>query len=178
MSATWPGLDSVGTRVCDTPNVPSSRTLERRNGVKGRGSWAEGSFATLGDGSGKDWNALSARSPSPVCMKTSASLLVAWVYRFLLHTNIKHQSLRRSLGPLHAVGPHATNDGTPEVDIENGEDVDEMEDDCNAQEAQAPEPRHDELLVFLPGIQRLHVQPASSQSRMYLAARCPSTCLR
>lgn len=68
----------------------------------------------------------------------------------LLHTNIKHQSLRRSLGPLHAVGPHATNDGTPEVDIENGEDVDQMKDDCNAQEAQAPEPRHNECCL-LPG---------------------------
>ena len=73
-----------------------------------------------------------------------AGYLVVWNYNFLLHTNIKHQSLRRSLGPFHAVGPHATNDGTPEVDIENGEDVDQVKDDCNTQEAQAPEPRHNE----------------------------------
>jgi hypothetical protein len=40
MSATWPGRDSVGTRVWETPNVPLSRTLERRNGASGRGALA------------------------------------------------------------------------------------------------------------------------------------------
>jgi hypothetical protein len=53
MSATWPGLDSVGTRVCDTPNVPSSRTFWRRKGVRGRG-FKEAESLFFGEGSGKD----------------------------------------------------------------------------------------------------------------------------
>ena len=38
MRATCPGRDSVGTRVCETPNVPCSRTRERRKGARGRGT--------------------------------------------------------------------------------------------------------------------------------------------
>ena len=64
MRATWPGRDSVGTRVCETPKVPSRRTLERRKGVRGRGARGSGSLSE-GEGSGKDWKHLSARSPSP-----------------------------------------------------------------------------------------------------------------
>src|SRR3569833_534028 len=75
MRATWPGRDSVGTLVCDTPNVPCSSTLDRRNGASGRGVR---SSSDLGDGSGWDWKALSARRPSPtevlVC-KRSRSLV-------------------------------------------------------------------------------------------------------
>jgi hypothetical protein len=65
MSATWPGLDSVGTLVCDTPKVPCSRTRERRKGASGRGTSASFEISFDGEGSGKDWKALSARSPSP-----------------------------------------------------------------------------------------------------------------
>jgi hypothetical protein len=63
MRATCPGLDSVGTRVCDTPKVPCSSTRERRKGARGRGTRSSSVF---GCGSGNDWNALSARRPSPL----------------------------------------------------------------------------------------------------------------
>lgn len=62
INATCPGLDSVGTRVWDTPKVPCSRTRERKNGARGRG---ERSASVSGYGSGKASKALSARSPSP-----------------------------------------------------------------------------------------------------------------
>src|SRR3569833_1579266 len=62
MRATWLGCDLVGTLVCDTPNVPCSSTLDRRNGASGRGVRAS---SDLGYGSGWDWKALSARRPSP-----------------------------------------------------------------------------------------------------------------
>ena len=65
ISATCPGLDSVGILVCDTPNVPRLRTQDRRNGANGRGSRAPGASGVAGEGSGKDWKALSARRPSP-----------------------------------------------------------------------------------------------------------------
>lgn len=65
IKATWPGLDSVGTLVWETPKVPLWRTRDRIKGAKGRGSRAPGAFGLDGDGSGNDWNALSARSPSP-----------------------------------------------------------------------------------------------------------------
>lgn len=54
MRATWPGLDSVGTRVCETPNVPCERTRERMKGARGRGVRASEVFAAEGEGSGKD----------------------------------------------------------------------------------------------------------------------------
>ena len=65
MSATWPGRDSVGTRVWETPNVPCSRTRERMKGASGRGIRELVELPALGEGSGKDWKALSARRPSP-----------------------------------------------------------------------------------------------------------------
>ena len=70
MSATCPGRDSVGTRVWETPKVPCSRTRERRYGARGRGSLVLSARGVggLGSGLGNDWNALSARSPSPVIL--------------------------------------------------------------------------------------------------------------
>jgi len=62
MMATWPGRDSVGTRVWETPKVPSSNILDRRKGASDRGTR---SLSELGYGSGCSWNALSARNPSP-----------------------------------------------------------------------------------------------------------------
>ncbi len=51
----------------ETPNVPWSRTRERRKGARGRGVRLVSGLEVLeGEGSGKDWKALSARSPSPV----------------------------------------------------------------------------------------------------------------
>lgn len=70
MSATCPGLDSVGTRVCETPKVPCSRTRDRRKGANGLGTK---SASLLGCGSGKDWNALSARRPSPTKSQLAVS---------------------------------------------------------------------------------------------------------
>lgn len=66
MRATCPGRDSVGTRVCETPKVPCSRTRDRRKGASGRG-FSASSLEALGsgEGSGNDWKALSARKPSP-----------------------------------------------------------------------------------------------------------------
>ena len=55
----------MGILVCDTPNVPLFNTRDRRKGAKGRGSSAPGASGLVGEGSGKDWKALSARSPSP-----------------------------------------------------------------------------------------------------------------
>lgn len=35
IKATCPGLLSVGTRVCETPNAPRSRTMDLKNGATG-----------------------------------------------------------------------------------------------------------------------------------------------
>jgi hypothetical protein len=51
--------------VWETPKVPCSRTLDRRNGANGRGSKETELFEAAGEGSGKYWKALSARRPSP-----------------------------------------------------------------------------------------------------------------
>jgi len=67
MSATWPGLDSVGTRVWETPKVPWDRTRDRMKGARGRGVREAVVFVAEGEGSGNDWKALSARRPSPRC---------------------------------------------------------------------------------------------------------------
>ena len=45
--------------------MPLLRTRDRIKGARGRGSRAPGDSGVGGDGSGKDWKALSARSPSP-----------------------------------------------------------------------------------------------------------------
>lgn len=51
--------------MCDTPKVPSERTFDLKKGASGLGSSGEASFGS-GEGSGNDWNALSARRPSPI----------------------------------------------------------------------------------------------------------------
>ena len=45
--------------------MPLFRTRDRIKGARGRGSRAPGVSGFGGDGSGNDWKALSARSPSP-----------------------------------------------------------------------------------------------------------------
>lgn len=59
-----------------------------------------------------------------------------------LHTDVQHQSLGRSLGRVDAKGPHATYDWADKVNIEDGEDIYEVEDDGKAEKAHTPEPRH------------------------------------
>ena len=79
--ATWPGRDSVGTRVCETPNVPCSSTRDRRKGANGRGLDAsEGLVPGGGDGSGCDWKALSALRPSPIVEYRISDKVVCQVY--------------------------------------------------------------------------------------------------
>ena len=69
---------------------------------------------------------------------------------FSLHipTNVQHQSLRRCFRGVDTVRSHATHDGADEVNVEDGEDVDEVEEDGNAEKAQTPEPRHVGVVVL------------------------------
>jgi hypothetical protein len=108
------------------------------NGVRGRGfSAAESLF--LGEGSGKDWKHLSARKPSPSTDTRQTDIFCIAFYRPL--TNIKHQSLRGGLS-INGKLAHAMNDGTDKVNVEDGIDIDQMEDDSNGQETEATQPSH------------------------------------
>ena len=85
-------------------------------------------------------------SQSVACRHTSirinARRITPSSCRQTLPTNIKHQPLRRRLLTLHPKSSHPTHDGTNEVDIENRGAVNDVKQHCNAQESQAPDPRH------------------------------------
>lgn len=121
--------------------MPCSRTLERRKGANGRGSREAESLAAEGEGSGKYWKALSARSPSPEHMSAYDHDTLLTGYE-CLHTDIQHQSFGRRLRRIDAKGPHARHDWADEVNVEDGKDIDKVEDDGQAEEAHTPEPRH------------------------------------
>ena len=59
-----------------------------------------------------------------------------------MHTNIQDQSFSRSLRSVDTKRAHASDDWTDEVDVEDGEEVDDVEDDGQGEEAHAPETRH------------------------------------
>lgn len=59
-----------------------------------------------------------------------------------MHTDIQDQTLSRGFGCIDPEGPHASDDWTDKVNVEDGEEVDDVEDDGEAEEAHAPEARH------------------------------------
>lgn len=58
------------------------------------------------------------------------------------HTDIQHQSLRRSFGSIDPERRHPAHDGADEVDIEDRKAVDDVKDHSNGQEGQTPNARH------------------------------------
>lgn len=59
-----------------------------------------------------------------------------------MHTNIQDQSFSRGFWSVDTKRPHAGDDWTDEVNVEDGEEVDDVEDDGQGEEAHAPETRH------------------------------------
>ena len=57
-------------------------------------------------------------------------------------TDIKDQSFGRGLS-LNSIRGLTMDDGADEVNVKDGVDVNQVEDDCNAQEAQSAQPGHD-----------------------------------
>ncbi len=59
-----------------------------------------------------------------------------------IRTDIQHQALRRGRSSVDSVGAHATHDGAAEVDVEDGEEVDDVEHDGDTEEAHTSQARH------------------------------------
>jgi len=59
-----------------------------------------------------------------------------------VRTDIQHQTLRGGRGSVDAVGAHATHDRAAEVDVEDGEEVDDVEHDGDTEEAHTSQTRH------------------------------------
>ena len=55
-----------------------------------------------------------------------------------MHTDIQYQTLSRGFRSVDTKRPHASDDWTDKVNVEDGIDIDQVEDDRNAQEAEAP----------------------------------------
>ena len=84
-----------------------------------------------------------------------------------MHTNIQDQSFSRGFWSVDTKGPHASDDWTDEVDVEDGEEVDDVEDDGQGEEAHAPETRHGRLRV---GVKRSVVVVLGRRTK--LSSRC------
>jgi hypothetical protein len=72
---------------------------------------------------------------------------VSWEYGDVdasnrMRTDIQYQSFSGSLWRIDTKWPHASDDWTDEVNVEDGEEVDNVEDDGQGKEAHAPETRH------------------------------------
>ena len=52
-----------------------------------------------------------------------------------IHTDKQDQSFRRWLGGFYTELAHATNDGAYKVNVENGKDINQVENDGNGQKA-------------------------------------------
>jgi hypothetical protein len=61
-----------------------------------------------------------------------------------MHTDIQYQTFSRGFRCVDTKRPHASDDWTDEVNVEDGEQVDDVEDDGQGEEAHAPKTRHDE----------------------------------
>ena len=61
----------------------------------------------------------------------------------IAHTDIKNQSFGGRFRSVDLERAHASDDWADEVDIEYGDQIDDMEDDGQAEEGHAPEWRHD-----------------------------------
>jgi hypothetical protein len=116
--------------VCETPKVPSFITLDLRKGIIGRGTAAAVSFAAE-EGSGNDWKALSARSPSPLLGQPAAMVETRL-------TDEQNQPLGWSILVGDGELSHARDDRADEVDVKDGVDVDEVENDGYGEEAIEP----------------------------------------
>ena len=99
----------------------------------GRGTAAPESLAAEGEGSGNDWNALSARSPSPV-----PSQLMASGCETERLTDEQNQPFGRRILVGNGELSHARDDRADEVDVKDGVDVDEVENDGYDEEAIEP----------------------------------------
>jgi len=65
-----------------------------------------------------------------------------WSYTNSGLTNNQKQSLCRGFSNVCGKRPHASYNGTNKVDVEDGLDIDQVEDDSNGQEARAAKSRH------------------------------------
>ena len=68
-----------------------------------------------------------------------------------MHTDIQYQSLSRSFWSVDTKRPHASDDWTDKVNVEDGEEVDDVKDDGQGKEAHAPETRHGRWRVRMKG---------------------------
>ena len=61
----------------------------------------------------------------------------------IAHTDIKNQSFGGRFRSVDLERAHASDDWADEVDVEDGDQIDYVEDDGQAEEGHAPEWRHD-----------------------------------
>jgi len=59
-----------------------------------------------------------------------------------MHTNIQYQSFSRGFWCVDTEWPHASDDWTDEVNVEDVEQVNDVEDDGQGKEAHTPKTRH------------------------------------
>jgi hypothetical protein len=60
-----------------------------------------------------------------------------------MHTDIQYQAFSRGFRCVDTKRPHASDDWTDKVNVKDGEQVDDVEDNGQGKEAHAPETRHD-----------------------------------
>lgn len=109
----------------------------------GTTSCAEGSFAGL-EGSGKNWNALSARSPSPATLR---SVCNGYVMRSDNCTDIQNQSPGGWFRYIDSVCTHSMYNWRHKVDVEDGIDINHMEHDRSSKEPDASNSCHGERKI-------------------------------
>lgn len=69
-----------------------------------------------------------------------------------MHTDIQYQSFSRGFWCIDAKRPHTSDDWTDEVNVEDGKEVDDVEDDGQGQKAHAPETRHGQVSMRAKGV--------------------------
>lgn len=108
----------------------------------GTTSCAEESFAGL-EGSAKNWNALSARSPSPAKLRSVCKSPCDEERDHEL-TDVQNQSPGGRFRGIDFVCAHSMHNRRHKVDVEDGVDINHMEHDRNSKELDAPKSRHGE----------------------------------
>lgn len=89
-----------------------------------------------------------------------------------MHTDIQYQSFSRGFWGVDTEGSHARDDWTDEVNVEDGEEVDDVEDDGQGEEAHAPETRHDRWESELKGVWCLWYAKTHHELFTKLSSRC------
>ena len=69
-----------------------------------------------------------------------------------IHTDIQYQSFSRGFWCIDTKWSHASDDWTDKINVEDGEEVDNVEDDGQGQKTHAPETRHGGLKLRMKGV--------------------------